>query len=543
MSAQASPRYKFTKPVLVNATREISRVILTLFQISPAASYSGEPNTPCPTLLQFLRNHDAASDLIADKAASLPWIGHPNGEVNLGETGYSQAFTNATIFAQADALGQATAAFEVHGEILEKYIANHGEDGKLGYPLTDEIWTPDHKCRYNTFTGGGLFWTATTGVSMIYGVIHKKWMSVGGVQGILGYPISDESRTPGGVTRFSKFSEGGAIYYTATRGAFLIYGDIYKKWYSEGGECGVLGYPISDEASTTDALYRFNIFSNGGAIYWTQERGPVQISGDIYKEWISLGGELSCLGYPLTDERKGRSNTRYSTFGGGSIWWHPSTGARTFCGQETKYNIAITKIDIHEVRSAFIDTLYIAACITSAAGGVKSVAIPLGDHTSGFVYPDLKLLDCPIADDEIATLTYIVIHNSSNDQADVIKKLDAAMLKIGSAVSEVLPNSLDPEEAIGDAIGTAIGTTRVPPDGTATGEFARWAASGGLGMSFLNCDGVVAAKVVLLKGSDLKAQLILGNQWRGGDEHLGTHSAEGCGPISHYNVLWTLEFA
>ncbi|PQE18757.1 hypothetical protein CJF32_00006486 [Rutstroemia sp. NJR-2017a WRK4] len=89
MSARKSPRYTLSKPVL----------------ISPTASYSGEPNTPCPTLLQFLRNHDAASDLIADKAASLPWIGHPKGEVDLGETGYSQAFTNATIFAQADALG------------------------------------------------------------------------------------------------------------------------------------------------------------------------------------------------------------------------------------------------------------------------------------------------------------------------------------------------------------------------------------------------------------------------------------------------------
>ncbi|PQE15911.1 hypothetical protein CJF31_00008485 [Rutstroemia sp. NJR-2017a BVV2] len=119
---------------------------------------------------------------------------------------------------------------------------------------------------------------------------------------------------------------------------------------------------------------------------------------------------------------EGHSNTRYSTFGGGSIWWHPSIGARQFCARERKYNIAITTFDIHEVRSAFRDTLYIAACITSAATGVKSGAIPLGDHTSEFVYPDLKLLDCPVADDEIATLTYIVIHNSSNDQADIIKE-------------------------------------------------------------------------------------------------------------------------
>ncbi|KAM3078235.1 hypothetical protein ACMFMG_002466 [Clarireedia jacksonii] len=528
MSARTSPRHTFSK------------------QLSPTVSYSDESDIPCPTLLQLLRNQDTASDLIAHKAASLPWIGPPKGEVKIGETGYSQTFTDATIFAQADALGQATSAFEVHGEILERYIANHGEEGKLGYPLTDEMWTPDHKCRFNKFTRGALFWTATTGVSMICGEIYKKWMSVDGLQGIMGYPISDECWTPGGVTRFNKFSNGGAIYCTATRGAFLIYGDIYKKWYSEGGERGVLGYPISDEASTIDGLYRFNNFSNGGAIYWIQERGPVRISGDIYKKWMCLGGELSCLGYPLIDERQGRSNTRYSNFSNGSIWWHPSIGTRKFCGRATNYNIVINQFDIHEMRSTFIDTLYITAFITSASVGVKSATVPLGDHTSGFVYPDLKFFDCGIADEEIATLAYLVIHNGSNDQADVIKKLEIAMLKIGTAVAEIVPNSPGPEpteQVIGDSIGTAIGTTRVPTDGTAVGAFAGCAASGGLGMSFLNCDGVVAARVVPLRGSDLKAHLILGNQWRVVDKHLGTDSAEGCGPISHYNVLWNLEFS
>lgn len=80
-----------------------------------------------------------------------------------------------------------------------------------------------------------------------------------------------ETLTPGGVTRFNMFSHGGAIYYTVTRGAFWIYGDIYKKWMATGGELGGLGYPVSDEELAPDGVCRFNRFSGGGAIFSTPE--------------------------------------------------------------------------------------------------------------------------------------------------------------------------------------------------------------------------------------------------------------------------------
>lgn len=80
-----------------------------------------------------------------------------------------------------------------------------------------------------------------------------------------------ETLTSGGVTRFNMFSHGGAIYYTVTRGAFWIYGDIYKKWMATGGELGGLGYPVCDEELAPDGVCRFNKFSGGGAIFSTPE--------------------------------------------------------------------------------------------------------------------------------------------------------------------------------------------------------------------------------------------------------------------------------
>ncbi|KAI9648069.1 hypothetical protein NHQ30_002697 [Ciborinia camelliae] len=479
------------------------------------------------TFQQLLRNQDAAVDLIAKKAASLPWIGPPKGAFVINENGYSRPYVNATIFAKADAFGKATIAFEVHGDILKKYMAMGGDRSKLGCPVTDELWSPDHSCRFNTFTSGAIYCNSKTGTCVVNGEIYKKWMSMDGAEGVMGYPVSDETLTPGGVTRFNMFSHGGAIYYTVTRGAFWIYGDIYKKWMATGGELGELGYPTSDEEFAPD------------------EYGAVRVAGHIYKKWISLGAERGYLGSPITDETNGNYNTRYNDFSGGSIWWHESIGTREFSGRETNYNINITEILIKEVRSARVDTLYITASIATASGGVQSVALPLGEHSAGFAYPGLTLHDCPIGDEETVTLTYLVVHNHSNDRSDVLKKLEVAIHRLGTAAIDenAIASRCMRKSSIGDAIGTAIGAAPVPVSVPAVRPFEGWADSGGLGMPFLNCDGVVAAEVTTLKGSDLKAHLILGNTWKINHKHVGTKAPGWCGPTSQYHVLWNVEFS
>lgn len=260
---------------------------------------------------------------------------------------------------------------------------------------------------------------------------------------------------------------------------------------------------------------------------------------------MSLGGEHGYLGCPITDEIIGNYNTRYNDFCGGSIWWHPTIGTREFPGRETKYNINITDIKINEPRSVRVDTLYITASIATKSGGVQFVALPLGENSVGFVYPSLSLYACPIDDEETVTFTYLVVHNNSNDRADVLKRLGVSIHKLGTAAIEenvvALQNSR--KLSIGDAIGVAIGTAPVPVSEPAVRPFEGWADSGGLGLPFLNCDGVVAAEVTTLKGSDVKAHLILGKMWKVNDKHVGTKAPSWCGPVSQYHVLWNVEFS
>ena len=131
-----------------------------------------------------------------------------------------------------------------------------------------------------------------------------------------------------GVGRFNHFIKGnnvGSIYYTPATGAHAIYGEIRKKWAAYGYEKG-LGYPTNDEDGTPDGIGRFNHFSLGHSIYFTNATGAHVIKGEIRKRWAALGWERSYLRYPTTDEYVTGGVYR-SDFQGGYITYTPQTGA------------------------------------------------------------------------------------------------------------------------------------------------------------------------------------------------------------------------
>ena len=120
----------------------------------------------------------------------------------------------------------------------------------LGAPITNERATPDGVGRYSVFERGSIYWTRKTGAHEVHGVIRDKWKDLGWEPGVLGYPISDEVTTPDRVGRYNVF-EGGSIYWTAETGAHEVLGRIRDKWKELGWEAGALGYPVSGEYAVT----------------------------------------------------------------------------------------------------------------------------------------------------------------------------------------------------------------------------------------------------------------------------------------------------
>lgn len=58
-----------------------------------------------------------------------------------------------------------------------------------------------------------IYWTQETGARVIWGEIREKWLQLGSQASELGYPISDETDTPDGKGRMSRFQHGEIWWY------------------------------------------------------------------------------------------------------------------------------------------------------------------------------------------------------------------------------------------------------------------------------------------------------------------------------------------
>ncbi len=161
----------------------------------------------------------------------------------------------------------AVAQRRVYGAIAEKWRQLNAESGPLGAPKTDEL-DAARGGRYNEFQNGFIYWHPSFGAHAVYGDIGVKWNQLGRERN-LGYPLTDEKAAPNG-GRYSDFENAASIYWHPRTGAHAVYGDIRKKWASMGGALGCLGYPTTDEFS--DGRYRRTNFQKG-YIRWTRQTG------------------------------------------------------------------------------------------------------------------------------------------------------------------------------------------------------------------------------------------------------------------------------
>jgi hypothetical protein len=109
---------------------------------------------------------------------------------------------------------------------------------------------------------------------------------------------------------------------------------IYNKWMQMGGERGVLGCAIMNEAEagrspqgTTGRWVEFN-GGDGGYIVWhgsgRYAGKSFEVHGCIFRLYRSIGGSNSWLGFPISDEYDVPGGRR-SDFEGGYVLWNAQT--------------------------------------------------------------------------------------------------------------------------------------------------------------------------------------------------------------------------
>jgi hypothetical protein len=219
--------------------------------------------------------------------------------------GTDRLFQVRALDAGAQTIGQSATTPDA---IQAKYQSLGGSASFLGSPTGGEQSIAGGL--EQDYSQGSIYWSQSTGAHEVHGSIWGHYKALGGPSSILGFPTTDETGTPDGVGRFNHFAGppgwGGSIYWTPSTGAHEVHGAIRAKWASLGWETSFLGYPTTDETRTPDGVGRFNHFSSkdgwGASIYWTPSTGAWSIHGAIRAKWASLGWERSCLGYPVSDE-------------------------------------------------------------------------------------------------------------------------------------------------------------------------------------------------------------------------------------------------
>ena len=203
-------------------------------------------------------------------------------------------------------------AYDVYGFIGDKYKLLGGAGGPLGAPTSSEDWTGKGfgtglgDCgRFNNFQNGFIYYHRNSGAFAVYGLIGEEWNRQGREEGKLGYPISDEFTD--GQFRRSNFrygyirhspSTGIQVTVTEDRNANKVgkslgrikrcealpppaaavpdpnipYGLIGAAWGGLGGPLSPLGKPLSPEQGIPDRPGRIQSFEHG-QISWTPGKG------------------------------------------------------------------------------------------------------------------------------------------------------------------------------------------------------------------------------------------------------------------------------
>jgi uncharacterized protein with LGFP repeats/lysophospholipase L1-like esterase len=247
-------------------------------------------------------------------------LGHPTGDHVFG--GHLHAGPNANTymtFRGGVINSWAAGTFETHGAILTKWSSLGGVSGPVGRPLSNEGQTARVDGRYSLFEGGSIIYNPrVNGAFLVYGGILNKYAQLGYSEHPLGLPTSDRALNGVKGNEYQVFDGGVINQYDGN--AYETHGAILDKWNQLGGANGPVGLPISDEGATARVAGRFSQFQ-GGNIYYNQALNQAfHVYGGILNKYLQLGYSNHALGLPSSDRaHNSRMGNDYQVFDGGVI--------------------------------------------------------------------------------------------------------------------------------------------------------------------------------------------------------------------------------
>jgi hypothetical protein len=253
--------------------------------IKPSHGFS-EPPTPTPGVIDLGEVRYTRGDFQYEYRFLLQFslldAGQHAFSFATGDSGwFDDATIGYTVTVQIDPPAQPWPSIQQKHDDL---VANNWFS--FGDPATDEMVAPDGVGHYRHYQNGSLYWSPGRGAHLVYGAIRAKWAELGWELGF-GYPLTDEIGTPDGIGRFNHF-QSASIYWTPSVGAHEVHGAIRARWAELGWERSYLGYPITDEIAVPNdpAETRYSNFQRG-SIRWTPTTGAIDYHAPVQNAAIA----------------------------------------------------------------------------------------------------------------------------------------------------------------------------------------------------------------------------------------------------------------
>src|SRR5659263_682474 len=132
---------------------------------------------------------------------------------------------------------------------LQMYI-NNGDAAYLGIPTSDDY--PAWDGRGQNFQKAIFTWNPRNNAHYVRGGVMVKYQMTGGPAGYLHLIIDEEKplspSLPAHADAVAAIFENGRVYWSGTTGSHIVNGGVYVTYMSVGGPQGRLGLPITDES-------------------------------------------------------------------------------------------------------------------------------------------------------------------------------------------------------------------------------------------------------------------------------------------------------
>ncbi|QYG92507.1 hypothetical protein HC251_08670 [Iamia sp. SCSIO 61187] len=257
--------------------------------------------------------HGSILDLWLAAGATGSAYGYPTTDVSTaaGSVRYSR-FQEGAIYRFTD--GKTYGVPQPYYSVYQAY-GGLSTSGALGYPTSPIRRSGDDRSLYINFQKGRIYRRGSI-TAEIHGDIFTKHEALDGIYGPLGHVQSSVGTLADGRGKASIFEHGGVIYYTAATGAHGVWGEVLSAYIDHGGPTSDLGYPTSDRGDVGDGR-GVRVTTEHGGVYWTSSTGAHVVPPAIFSRWT--GGPSGAFGYPTGDPQRLPGDGVRQTFEGGTI--------------------------------------------------------------------------------------------------------------------------------------------------------------------------------------------------------------------------------